>query len=121
MKQPAQFNHLEAWVAAWVAAQPLRPIDIDCATSVMLKILDGKCKMALEEKVVMALLYDQVKDRPGAILGDDIRRLIAAARHSLDDAMRMHIYEKRVLAETRISRPVMKGFKAMIRQQGLFA
>jgi len=33
--------------------------------------------------------------------------------------MKTFIYEKRVLAETMISRPVMKGFKAMIRQQGL--
>ena len=31
------------------------------------------------------------------------------------------IVEKRVLAETMISRPVMKAFKSMIREQGLFA
>jgi hypothetical protein len=29
------------------------------------------------------------------------------------------VYEKRVLAETMISRPVMKGFKGMIRAEGL--
>jgi len=34
--------------------------------------------------------------------------------------MREHIYEQRVPAETMISRPVMKGFKAMIRAEGLF-
>jgi hypothetical protein len=32
----------------------------------------------------------------------------------------MIIYEQRLLAETMLSRPVMKGFKAMIREQGLF-
>jgi hypothetical protein len=31
----------------------------------------------------------------------------------------MQIYEKRLLAETVISRPVMKQFKAFIREQGL--
>lgn len=31
------------------------------------------------------------------------------------------IYEQRVLAETMISRPVMKGFKAQIRADDLFS
>ena len=35
--------------------------------------------------------------------------------------MKNAIYERRVLAETAISRPVMKAFKAMIRAEGLFA
>jgi len=86
----------------------------------MLKILDGKCKMEAEDKVVMALLYDEIKGRPGHLLGEDIHRLIAAAREHLDDETREVIYAKRVLAETMISRPVMKGFKAMIRAEGLF-
>jgi len=33
--------------------------------------------------------------------------------------MKNIIYENRLLAETAISRPVMKGFKAMIRQESL--
>ena len=33
--------------------------------------------------------------------------------------MREHIYETRVLAETAISRPVMKRFKARLREEGL--
>ena len=76
--------------------------------------------MKPEEKVVMALLYDQVKFRPGKLLGDDMHQLIASARDNLNEELKNFIYEKRVLAETMISRPVMKGFKAMIRQQGLF-
>lgn len=47
--------------------------------------------------------------------------VIAGARGPLDDALRERIYEQRVLAESMISRPVMKGFKAQIRAQGLFA
>ncbi|MBK7415437.1 MAG: hypothetical protein IPJ38_10365 [Dechloromonas sp.] len=106
-------------VAEWVQNNPLSPVYIDCTTAIMLKILDGKCKMAAAEKRVMAELYKQVKTHPGLNLGADIHHLIARAQSHADEAMKTFIYEKRVLAETMISRPVMKGFKAMIRQQGL--
>lgn len=106
-------------VRHWVAAHPLRPVEVDCAVAVMLKILDGKCKMRPTEKTVMALLYDAVCALPGERLGDEARALIAAARHEADEAMRLRVYEQRVLAETALSRPVMKAFKAMLREQGL--
>ncbi|HJV92949.1 MAG TPA: hypothetical protein VJ572_05685 [Azonexus sp.] len=107
------------YVASWVRAHPLTPIQVDCATAVMLKILDGKCKMAAAEKLVMEQLYDQVKALPGLGLGEETHRLIATARSLADDGLKNFIYEKRVLAETMITRPVMKGFKAMIREHGL--
>jgi len=108
-----------AHVARWAEEHPLSPPHVDCATAVMLKILDGKCKMPPAEKLVMALLYERIKGCPGEKLGADIHQLIADARKRLDEDMQFLIYEKRVLAETMISRPVMKGFKAMIREQGL--
>ena len=108
-------------VAASVAAHALTPSDIDCATAVMLKILDGKCKMGEVDKLVMAALYDAVRDRPGQRFGTAEHALIAAAREGADEAMKNAIYERRVLAETAISRPVMKAFKAMIRAEGLFS
>jgi hypothetical protein len=107
-------------VAHWVAAHPLTLAHVDCAMAVMLKILDGKCKMDAAEKVVMAQLYDAVKGREGLLLGAAAHALIAQARGSMNVELREMIYEKRVLAETMISRPVMKGFKALIREQGLF-
>ncbi|MFC0709598.1 hypothetical protein [Azorhizophilus paspali] len=106
-------------VARWAEAHPLSPIHVDCATAVMLKILDGKCKMKPTEKLVMALLYERVKHLPGEKLGADIHQLIADARKRLDEDMQFLLYEKRVLAETMISRPVMKGFKAMLRETDL--
>ncbi|MBS1138966.1 MAG: hypothetical protein H6R13_419 [Proteobacteria bacterium] len=111
----------QAHVAAWVAAQPLTPSDVDCATTVMLKILDGKCKMPALEKAVMADLYDALKDRPGERFGADLHALIASARDGAGETLRNTIYEHRLLAETTLSRPVMKAFKAMIRARGLFA
>ena len=110
-----------AQVAAWVQAHPLSRSDVDCATTVMLKILDGKCKMGSVDKVVMEALYDALKDRPGLRFGDAFHALIAEARRESSEALRSFIYEKRVLAETELSRPVMKAFKAMIRGEGLFA
>lgn len=106
-------------VARWVQAHPLSPVHVDCATTVMLKILDGKCKMRAGEKQVMEMLYDEVKNQPGLLLDGAVHELIQQARGQLDEAMRNIIYENRLLAETAISRPVMKAFKAMIRQEGL--
>lgn len=107
-------------VADWVAAHPLSPTEIDCATTVMLKILDGKCKMQATEKVVMTALYDAVRPGTGNLFDAAVHTLIDRARQQADGALRDHIYEQRVLAETTLSRPVMKAFKARIRAEGLF-
>lgn len=106
-------------VHQWVQAHPLSPIQVDCATTVMLKILDGKCKMREAEKRVMEQLYDAVKTLPGQLLEPALHDLIASAREQAEEGLKNLVYEKRLLAETTISRPVMKGFKAMIRQEGL--
>jgi len=108
-------------ITAWLESHPLSPIQIDCVTTVMLKILDGKCKMRSEEKIIMALLYDQIKNKQGHFLTTETHELIADARNRSEEneALKMLIYEKRLLAETTISRPVMKQFKAFIREQGL--
>lgn len=104
----------------WADAHPLSPVEVDCATAVMLKILDGKCKMKSSSKVVMEVLYDAVKGRQGNKLNDEIHALIKTARYHSNDELRNQIYEMRLLAETMISRPIMKSFKAMIKEQGLF-
>jgi hypothetical protein len=109
-----------AHVASWVRTHVLTASDIDCITTVMLKILDGKCKMDGVEKIVMTQLYDAVQHRDGERFGGEYHRLIASARQATGEELRDHIYEKRLLAETMLSRPVMKAFKAMIREQGLF-
>lgn len=113
-------QELRVYVSSWSATHPFTPIHVDCSTTVMLKILDGKCKMTPESKIVMELLYDAVKDQQGEILPTDIHALIAESRNNLNEELRNAIYEKRLLAETMISRPVMKGFKAMIKEEGLF-
>ena len=113
-------GELQQQVSLWAQAHPLSSVEIDCAVAVMLKILDGKCKMVEQEKRVMSCLYDAVCSMSGVLLGDDVHMLIKSSRFSLNDAQKLAIYERRVLAETQISRPVMKRFKARIRSEGLF-
>lgn len=110
-----------ASVSIWLETHPLSTAHVDCAVTVMLKILDGKCKMPSSEKVIMAELYQHIKQESGACFEPNIHALIASALANPDDEkLKMHIYEKRLLAETAISRPVMKQFKAYIRAEGLF-
>ena len=85
----------------------------------MLKILDGKCKMDEAEKAIMARLYDALGQPPGEQLGSMFHALIRAARVAPCAALIDEVYEQRVLAETMISRPVMKGFKARLRREGV--
>ncbi|SFC19006.1 hypothetical protein [Tropicimonas isoalkanivorans] len=97
----------------------LSPAEVDCAIAVMLKILDGKCKMPPHEARIMTAVYDVVRHRPALALGADCHRMIATARAENAQRYRADVYEARVLAETRISRPVMKAFKATLRMHGV--
>lgn len=110
---------LELWVERWAAGREFDRNEIDCSTAVMLKILDGKCKMPTHEKHIMARLYRAVKGRPYQHLGAEYHRLIRDASQHRNTEMVETIYELRVLAETQISRPVMKRFKSRLRQEGL--
>jgi hypothetical protein len=105
--------------AAWALQAGLEPIQVDCVTAIMLKILDGKCKMDAAEKHAVAAIYGAIQPRPGLLLDPAVHALIARALGRRDEALVEEIYEQRVLAETRISRPVMKGFKALLRQAGV--
>ena len=97
----------------------LGPPQVDCAIAVMLKILDGKCKMPPHEAAIMTAVYDCVRHRPAHLLGQDSHDMIDTARAEGVERYRADVYEARVLAETRISRPVMKDFKAGLRRDGI--
>ncbi|MGB0681249.1 MAG: hypothetical protein ACPGOV_00995 [Magnetovibrionaceae bacterium] len=109
----------------WLDGAEVTGPEGDCIIAVMLKILDGKCKMAADEKLIMTALYDAYRPRCGEQLGETYHRMIAETRDLVADEkaedVRMRVYEHRVLAETMISRPVMKGFKARLRRESLLA
>lgn len=106
-------------LSAWARQHLTAPADIDCTIAVMLKILDGKCKMGAEEKIIMADLYRGLTDASGQHLGTAEHALIARAGAGTDESLVMEIYERRLLAETMISRPVMKAYKARLRAAGI--
>lgn len=69
----------------------------------------------------MEMLYDQFIDTSGLHLDHSYRQLITEARSKNTPETRNKIYELRVLAETMISRPVMKQFKARLREEGFLS
>ncbi|GAB2181101.1 hypothetical protein DLREEDagrD3_13240 [Denitratisoma sp. agr-D3] len=117
MLTPADTTRLQAWASVTT----LSPIHRDCITTLMLKILDGKCKMGQREKDVVAVIYQISKDHPGQLLGAHHHALIARALAGMDDTLVSEVYEQRLYAETMISRPVMKAFKAWLREEGVLA
>lgn len=101
--------------AGWARAVVFEPLQLDCVTAIMLKILDAKCKMDEADKTALAALYDVVKDRPGQSLPVAIHGLIAAARRGPHPVLAAQIHDWRVQAEVRIPKPTMKAFKQFLR------
>ncbi|GAB2197342.1 hypothetical protein MAH3_15250 [Sessilibacter sp. MAH3] len=110
-------------ITHWTNNNILTPAEIDCATAVMLKILDGKCKMPSNEKIIMQSFYIAVKNQEGLYLDHSyhefIEPFLELRKEEISEEKILEIYEKRVLAETQISRPVMKKFKSRLRQEGI--
>lgn len=103
----------------WLECNSLHPIEVDCVTALMLKIVDGKCKMNPRDKDVITQLYSLVQERKGIYFGTEYHQLISQAKAHPDPQLLERVYETRVLAETRISRSVMKTFKSRLRQNRL--
>lgn len=103
----------------WVENIKLEPLEVDCITTIMLKILDGKCKMFPVEKEAITWMYEITKHQPGIVLNSEIHELIGNALDKKDEKTVQNIYEQRLYAETMISRPVMKAFKAKLRKHGI--
>lgn len=105
--------------AEWASQTEFSPEQVDCTTAVVLKILDNKCKMLPGEKAAVMAVYDVVKHRPGERLNGEVHVSIARARYQGNTQLMQHIHHLRVEAEARIPKPVMKAYKAVLRE-GLF-
>jgi hypothetical protein len=105
--------------AQWAIQSGFTPEQIDCTTAVVLKILDDKCKMLAGEKLAVMAVYDAVRHLASPRFDRTVHEAIRAARqepgtHTLDA-----IHSLRVHAEAAIPKPVMKAYKAFLRE-GLF-
>lgn len=110
-------THKQHSALIWAQSIELSALHVDCVTTIMLKILDGKCKMSAEGKEAMETIYDVIKEQPGKLLDTSVHQLISTARSATSDKILEELYEQRLMAETMISRPVMKRFKAMLRAE----
>lgn len=110
-------THKQHPALTWAQNIELSALHVDCVTTIMLKILDGKCKMSTEGKAAMEAVYDVIKEQPGKLLDTSVHQLISTARSATSDKVLEEIYEQRLMAETMISRPEMKRFKAMLRAE----
>jgi hypothetical protein len=102
--------------AVWAVNAPLDPLQVDCVTALMLKILDHKCKMPPEEQIALMAVYSVVKDRECLLFGEDIHMAIDAAMDAAQGACNERIHELRLEAEAMIPKPVMKYFKRYLRE-----
>lgn len=101
--------------AEWAMEATFDAMDVDCTTTVVLKILDGKCKMLPGEKLAVMAVYDVVKQRHANLFSDDTHEVISAARQQPDSEVMEAIHELRLFAEANIAKPIMKAYKAKLR------
>lgn len=102
--------------ASWAETAPLDSIQVDCVTAVMLKILDNKCKMQPEEQMALMAVYRVVREREGALFDPSIHQKIEAALQADALISMQQIHELRLYAEKVIPKPIMKHFKAYLRE-----
>ncbi|MBZ0091288.1 MAG: hypothetical protein K8F27_03585 [Sulfuricellaceae bacterium] len=105
--------------ALWAIEAGFNPEQVDCTTAVVLKILDNKCKMLPGEMDAVMAIYDAVRHRPAPLFGRAVHEAIDAARRYSTPAALDAIHRLRVDAEAAIPKPVMKAYKAFLRD-GLF-
>lgn len=113
-KQPSQHP-----AVAWALQAEFNPAQVDCTTAVVLKILDNKCKMLPGEKAAVMAIYNAVKMRPAKLFDATVHEAIYNAQFDHNGQAAQIIHELRLQAEARITKPVMKSYKAFLRN-GLF-
>jgi hypothetical protein len=99
----------------WAAQAKFTPVQVDCTTAVVLKILDQKCKMTAIEQAALLAIYDVVRASPEELFDASVHRIIEAARLAPDATVRHSVHLLRVHAEKSIPKTVMKEFKAFLR------
>lgn len=102
----------------WARQTNFNTSQVDCTTAVVLKILDNKCKMHDGEKAAVMYVYDVTREQTGELFDQQAHDLIDRSRQG-DESTKSQIHELRLYAEACIPKPVMKAYKAVLRE-GLF-
>jgi len=104
----------------WAEQQDFSASEVDCTVTVVLKILDGKCKMLAGEKAAIMHIYDVARNARGVLFNAEIHKIIDSARNKPEASVMGRVHELRVYAESTIPKSVMKKYKAML-HHGLFS
>lgn len=108
--------------AAWARDTVFDAAQLDCIIGIMLKILDGKCKMEEADKSALTAVYDalkmQLRHEFGQGFGEATHTLIESARQNRGEnaALAQQICAARMQAEATIPKPVMKAFKQRLQR-----
>lgn len=105
--------------ACWAIQAGFTAEQVDCTTAVVLKILDDKCKMLPGEKLAVMAIYDVVRHLAAPLFERAVHDAIRAARRQPGTLTLEAVHPLRVHAEAAIPKPVMKRYKAFLRE-GLF-
>lgn len=98
-------------IAAWAAAADFNLQQVDCLTTLMLKILDGKCKMDEDTQTSARVIYEQAHRNRSHLFDPNIHALIQQVFDRPDLLSLRYVHELRQYAESAIPKSVMKGFK----------
>lgn len=116
---PHNLNTAILTPTVWAENSDLDAEQLDCVTAVALKILDRKCKMPPEEQEAMLAIYDLLHPAPATHFDDSVHEVIDSAlqQQHVDPVTAEAIHRLRLQAEALIPKPVMKAFKAQLRDE----
>jgi hypothetical protein len=98
-------------ISDWAASNNFNLQQVDCLIALMLKILDGKCKMDADTQTSVQLIYQQAHRHRSHLFDERIHGFIANVCHEPAPLSLRQVHELRRYAEDVIPRTVMKGFK----------
>lgn len=98
----------------WMKRSQLTPLQNDCVTAIVLKVLDAKCKMDMQKQSVIMSVYAQTRLHPGSLFHQQVHQTIDLAIRSADEACLKQIHVYRQFAESSIPKPDMKAFKSYL-------
>lgn len=98
-------------IVDWASNTDFNLQQVDCLVAIMLKILDGKCKMDPATQLAVRSVYLNAHRQRSHLFDTAIHDFIASCFSAPDPLSFKHVHELRVFAESAIHKSVMKGFK----------
>ena len=101
-------------ILEWCEHSSFSAVQLDCLTSLMLKILDDKCQMDEMHQDVIKAMYSITGERVGVLFDPNIHLFIQQVLQESTPVYDLHIHELRLYAESAISQQEMKSFKQFL-------